>query len=177
MSVEKRTIDGRDFWFTAEQVVEEVPTTGEFRPTGRYYCTFSMRSPGPRIQGEILKDAQARVLLFDSEDEALAAGIQEVRARLSFPSKAYAVGLPYGNKDSEFEAYVRLLREQGVDVDKARVEDSYGRRWLHVWDSREDAERFAVLLRRETSNPDWEVYELSPPRPLGVQASSGVRFA
>lgn len=163
MSVSKQAIDGREFWFTAEQVFREVPVTGEYQPSDRYYCAFSVREPGPLIQGEVLKDSRGRARLFDSPEEAIAAGVQEVQARLA--PKAYAVGLPYGNKDAEFVTYVRLLKEQGVDPDKPRMEDSYGRKWLHGWDRREDAERFAVRLRRETHNPDWEVYELGPPCP------------
>jgi hypothetical protein len=42
------------------------------------------------------------------------------------------------------------------------VEDSFGHTWGHVWNTREAAERFAARLRKETRNPDWEVYELSP---------------
>src|SRR5208282_4387122 len=98
MSVEKHTIDGRDFWFTAEQVFEET-STGKYQPTTRYYCAFSVREPGPLIQGEVLKDSEGRARLFNSPAEAMAAGIQEVQARLGLAAKSYAVGLPYGNKD------------------------------------------------------------------------------
>jgi hypothetical protein len=166
MCVEKRNLNGRDFWFTAEQVFEETPTGG-YQPTGGYYCAFSVSEPGPLIQGEVLKDSEGRARLFASPDQAIAAGIREAQARLGLAPKAYAVGLPYGNKDAEFQVYVRLLGERGVDPGKHRVEDSYGRKWIHVWDNRDDAEQFAVVLRKETRNPDWEVYELSPPRPLG----------
>jgi hypothetical protein len=166
MPLEKRTIGGRDFWLTAEQVFEETPRS-EYKPTNRYYCAFSVREPGPLIEGEVLKDGDGRARLFNSQEEAISAGMQEIQARLGLAPKAYAVGLPYGNKDAEFVVYVRLLKKQGVNPDVPRVEDSYGRKWLHVWQKREDAEQFAVLLRRETRNPDWEVYELSPPRQLG----------
>jgi hypothetical protein len=56
MVVKKETIDGRQFWFTVEHVYREDPDTGEFTPTGQYYCAFSTREPGPLIQGEVLKD-------------------------------------------------------------------------------------------------------------------------
>ena len=45
------------------------------------------------------------------------------------------------------------------------MEDSFGRKWLHVWNTREEAERFAIQARQVTGNRDWEVYELSPLRP------------
>jgi hypothetical protein len=88
-----------------------------------------------------------------------------VKARLHLPGPVFAVGLPGGTKQSEFEAYVQVLREEGVDPEgKSRVEDSFGRKWIHVWDTREAAEQFATRLRQRTRNWNWEVYELSPLR-------------
>ena len=45
-------------------------------------------------------------------------------------------------KDAEFEAYARLLRQQGIDLGKLpRVpEPGTGNRWLYVWDSRQQAD-------------------------------------
>jgi hypothetical protein len=166
MAVEKRTIEGRDFWFTVEHVYKENPDTGDIIETGKYYCAFSTREPGPMIQGEVLKVDRGRAKLFSTSHEAVEAGIREVRARLSLPSKAYAVNLPYGTKEAEYNAYVNLLHQLGISVDdNSRVEDSFGRKWLHVWDTREEAERFAVQLRQATRDRDWEVYELRPLRP------------
>src|SRR4051794_40142857 len=40
-----------------------------------------------------------------------------------------------GTRDSEFQAYVRLLRQRGVDIGKVKrvLEPEAGRRWLYVW--------------------------------------------
>jgi len=176
VEVEKRTIDGREFWFTAEHVYKEDSDTGDHTPTGEYYCAFSTTEPGPMIQGEVLKDDRGRAKLFPSTQAALAAGFKEVESRLRLPSKAYAVGLPYGNKQKEFDAYLKLLQQEGITVeDSTRVEDSYGRQWVHIWDDRSEAEQFANRLRQVTGNRDWEVYDLSPPRLLagGQNGHSG----
>ena len=70
-----------------------------------------------------------------------------------------------GAKDAEFEAYSRLLRQQGIDLGKLpRVpEPGTGRRWLYVWDSQEKAEAFAVELRRRTRDKGWLVVEVGAP--------------
>jgi hypothetical protein len=64
-----------------------------------------------------------------------------------------------GTKDAEFQAYVRLLRQSGVDLGKLpRVpEPGTGRRWLYVWKTAEDAGKFAAELRRRTGDDGWEV--------------------
>jgi hypothetical protein len=168
VEVRKQNVEGRDFWFTAEHVSKEDPDTGDLIATGQYYCAFSTTEPGPLIQGEVLKDHRGRAQLFPTPEQAIAAGIREVQSRLRLPPRAYAVGLPYGNKQSEFDAYVKLLRQQGLvtsESDSTRVENSFGRKWLHVWNDRGEAERFASQLRQVTGNRDWEVYDLSPPRP------------
>jgi hypothetical protein len=97
------------------------------------------------------------------------AGIKEVQARLKIPATVFAIGLPEGMKQAEFEVYVRFLREEGIDPDaSSRVEDSFGRKWVHVWDTREAAERFAARVRGATRNSSWEVYQLNPlPAPNG----------
>ena len=120
------------------------------------------------IQGEVLKDDRGRAKLFPTAEKALAAGIEEVKSRLHVPTKAYAVGLPYESKPRDSDAYVKLLQQQGIaNDDSTRVEDSFGRKWVHVWDNRGEAEQFANRLRHVTGKRDWEVYDLSPPRPLG----------
>lgn len=162
MQTHEKEIEGRKFWFTVERPYRTNEETGELVPAGGYYCAFSTREPGALIQGEIVKDDRGRARLFSTAQAALEAGIKEVQARLSYPAEAFAVGLPGGTKDAEFQAYVDLLRAKGIDPQK-RVEDSYGRKWLHVWDNRKDAESFAARLRKETRNPYWEVYDLSPP--------------
>jgi hypothetical protein len=165
MKVEKRQVDGRHFWFTIEQPYAPDPETGELTQASGYYVAFSVREPSAMIAGEFVKDDHGRVKLFSTPDEALQEGIKEVKARLRTPAKAFAVGLPGGTKDAEFQAYVKLLKDRGIELDKPRVEDSFGRKWLHVWENRDEAEKFAAHLRKETRNPSWEVYELVPPTP------------
>ncbi len=55
-----------------------------------------------------------------------------------------------GANNAEFEAYARLLHQQGLDLGKLpRVPDpGTGRRWLYLWESREKAQSFADLLKK-----------------------------
>ena len=171
MTVEKRQVAGRDFWFTTERPYTPDPETGDLVEAGGYYVAFSVREPSAFIAGEIVKDDRGRAKLFPTAKEALEGGINEVKARLGAPAKTFAVGLPGGTRDVEFQAYGRLLKDRGIDLDKPRVEDSFGRKWLYVWDNRGDAEKFAAQLRKETRNPNWEVYELVPPTPATQAAA------
>lgn len=68
-------------------------------------------------------------------------------------------------KDAEFEAYARLLRQQGIDLGKLpRAPDpATGRRWLYVWDSPEKARAFAEELRKRTCDDAWVVDEVDAP--------------
>jgi hypothetical protein len=77
-----------------------------------------------------------------------------------------------GTKDAEFEAYARLLRQRGADLGKLpRVpEPATNRRWLYVWNTREEAEAFARELKKRTGDRAWSVLELNAPiseGPLG----------
>ncbi|HVA45424.1 MAG TPA: hypothetical protein VNH11_03475 [Pirellulales bacterium] len=74
-----------------------------------------------------------------------------------------------GTKDAEFEAYVRLLRQQGVDLGKLprAPEPGTARRWLYVWDSREKAQAFADELKRRTGEKAWVVTEVTAPASEG----------
>lgn len=83
---------------------------------------------------------------------------------------AFTVGLPGGTPNYEFEAYIRQLEKQGVNItDAPRVVDPVsGDRWVYAWSSRADAEAFATELRRESENEGWRVHELP-----GVKPSSG----
>jgi hypothetical protein len=74
-----------------------------------------------------------------------------------------------GTKDAEFEAYARLLKQQGVDLGKLpRAPDpETGRRWLYVWDSPENAQAFADELKRRTRDDAWKVVEVSAPSSEG----------
>jgi hypothetical protein len=171
MPTEKRQIEGRDFWFSIERPYQPDPETGELHEAPGYYVAFSVQEPSPLLQGEIVQDDQDRARLFPTPAAALEAGIKEVKARLSISVRVFAVGLPGGTTQSEFAVYTRLLREEGTDPEaRPRVEDSFGRRWHHVWDTREAAERFAARLRRETGNANWEVYELTPLSPPAGEA-------
>lgn len=165
MPTEKHQVEGRDFWFSIERPYQPDPETGDLKEAPGFYVAFSVREPSAILKGEIVKDDRGRARLFPSPPAALEAGIKEVKARLKIPATVFAVGLPGGTKQQEFEVYARLLREEGIDLDaKPRVEDSFGRKWLHVWDTRQAAERFAARVRRETRNSNWEVYELTPLR-------------
>ena len=71
----------------------------------------------------------------------------------------FIVTKPGGITDGEFEAYVRLLEEIGVDISNAprTAEPGTSRRWLHVWKNRQQAERFATELGRRTWDSSWQV--------------------
>ncbi len=172
MSIAKRQIEGHDFWFSVERPYQSDPETGDLKEADGYYVAFSVCEPSAILPGEIVKDDLGRAKLFRSSAQALEAGIQEVKARLRIPGRVFAVGLPGHPKPQESEAYARLLREQGINPEAGhRLEDSFGRKWLHVWDTRDEAERFAARLRKETRNRYWEVYELTPLRPPNGKAA------
>ena len=71
----------------------------------------------------------------------------------------FVVYHPGGNTNAEFEAYVRLLRQRGVDIGKLpRVPDpETGQRWLYVWDTQEKADAFAAELKKRTASKNWVV--------------------
>ena len=73
----------------------------------------------------------------------------------------YSVTKPMGTRDSEFEAYTRLLEDLGIDVSNSpRVpEPGTNRRLLYAWQKRIKAERFADELRRRTGDADWMVHQ------------------
>ena len=74
---------------------------------------------------------------------------------------AYTVYFPGGNTDSEFQAYLRLLRQNGVDIGNApRIPDPETQnKWLYVWNSKKDAEAFRDELASITGTEDWGVHE------------------
>ncbi len=78
----------------------------------------------------------------------------------------FAVTLPMGTKDAEFETYVRLLRQQGKDLGNLpRVPDpeNPGRRWVYVWNTEEEARLFANELNEQTETTGWRVEETAAP--------------
>jgi hypothetical protein len=79
----------------------------------------------------------------------------------------FTVDLPDGMRDFEFQAYLRMLVRDGVNIaDTTRVQDPRkGSRWLHSWLDRAEAEQFASRLRRDTEDPAWQVYDLPEVEP------------
>jgi hypothetical protein len=75
--------------------------------------------------------------------------------------QAFTVTMPGGIKDLDYEAYVRLLDQAGIDVtDMPRIlERGKPNRWLYAWTERADAERFVKELRKATRNKSWRVHE------------------
>jgi hypothetical protein len=68
-----------------------------------------------------------------------------------------------GGTNVDFEEYLQLLRQEGVDL--ARVprvpEPDNRRRWLHVWDQKARAQAFAQELRKRTGDNAWKVVEVN----------------
>jgi hypothetical protein len=84
----------------------------------------------------------------------------------------FTVSLPGGARDLVFEAYIRLLEKNGVNVASTeRVADPVtNKRWLHAWQKKPAAQKFADELRQNTENDKWEVYPVphgNRPGPLG----------
>ena len=71
----------------------------------------------------------------------------------------FVVNRPVGTKNGEYEAYVRLLRQRGIDLGNSdRVPDpGTHRQWLYVWPTRDAAEEFAGALRDQTRDREWAV--------------------
>lgn len=82
----------------------------------------------------------------------------------------FTVTRPGGTKDKEFEAYSRLLRQRGKTLGNLpRVPDPENprRRWVYVWDTQEEAQKFAEELQEETGQNGWRVETTSTPPSLG----------
>lgn len=82
----------------------------------------------------------------------------------------YTVTRSAGTKDAEFETYLRLLRQQGKALGNLpRVPDPENpqRRWVHVWDTREEAQQFADELTAETGANGWHVEPTTVPPSVG----------
>ena len=78
----------------------------------------------------------------------------------------FTVTGPVGTKDAEFEAYARLLRQQGKDLGNLpRVPDPENprRRWVYVWNTQEEAQQFADELKEQTGGNDWRVEPTAAP--------------
>ena len=84
----------------------------------------------------------------------------------------FTVGLPGVTRNFEYEAYLRLLERNGVNVANThRVADPVTRKkWLHAWSNEAAAQKFAAKLRKQSNHDNWKVYTLphgEPPGPLG----------
>src|SRR5947209_9514975 len=78
----------------------------------------------------------------------------------------FTVTRPVGAKDAAFEAYVRLLRQQGKDLaNLPRVPDPENprRRWVYVWNTQEEAQQFADELKEQTGDNGWRVEPTAAP--------------
>ncbi len=79
--------------------------------------------------------------------------------------RVYTVRKPEFNTDREFQAYIDLLEEIGIDIANVprTPEPGTTNRWLYVWRSRPQAERFARELGRRLRDPSWAVHEFDIP--------------
>jgi hypothetical protein len=80
----------------------------------------------------------------------------------------FTVMRPGGVKDVKYRPYLRLLRQRGIDLGKARrvAEPERAQRWLPVWDTRSEAQDFVDELVKRTT-PGWQVAETSQPISTG----------
>src|SRR5260370_38762449 len=72
----------------------------------------------------------------------------------------FTVTRPGGTKEVEFEAYARLLRQQGKELgDLPRVRDPENPtpHWVYVWNTHEEAQQFADELKDRTGDNGWRV--------------------
>lgn len=77
-----------------------------------------------------------------------------------------------GANGAEFQAYLRLLRQRGINLGRLpRVPEPENRgRWLYVWEDATEAQRFAEDLKERTGDDSWQVVETAAPPsegPLG----------
>jgi hypothetical protein len=79
--------------------------------------------------------------------------------------KVYTVKKHGLNTDREYQAYVDLLQDIGIDIaDVPRIpEPGPTNRWLYVWQSKPLAERFARELGARLRDSSWFVYEFDVP--------------
>ena len=96
-------------------------------------------------------------------------GLRVVQSLASEAKEAimrFTVTRPGGTKDAEFEAYARLLRQQGKDLSnlpRAPDPENPRRRRAHVWNTQEEAQQFADELKQETGENGWRVESTAAP--------------
>lgn len=91
----------------------------------------------------------------------------------------YIVYRPDGNTKDEFQEYVRLLRQSGIDIGKLpRMPDPVtGKNWLYVWTDRAKAEEFRTELSEQFADANlWKVEEVNTHPSEGPIGPLVVRF-
>lgn len=73
----------------------------------------------------------------------------------------YTVTKDPGTTDDEFQAYVDLLEAVGIDITNVprTPEPGTNKRWLYVWQNRDQADRFVNELRLRTRDNSWHRYD------------------
>ncbi len=79
--------------------------------------------------------------------------------------KVYTVRKPEPNTDREYKAYTDLLQSIGIDVANVprTPEPGTSSRWLYVWKSKPQAERFARELGERLRDRTWQVHGFELP--------------
>jgi hypothetical protein len=79
--------------------------------------------------------------------------------------KVYTVRKQGANTDREFQAYIDLLQDIGIDISNVprTPEPGTPNRWLYVWTNKILAERFARELGARLHDPSWFVHEFELP--------------
>ena len=87
--------------------------------------------------------------------------------------RVYTVRKPGPNTDREFQAYIDLLQDIGIDIANVprTPEPGTTNRWLYLWKSKPQAERFARELGGRLRDRSWYVHEFDLPddEPLDEQ--------
>src|SRR5262249_53064797 len=120
------------------------------------------RAPLQRLRKQEWHRGCRGVIMAGVRATGFGVGVPDEIAKRRKGAMGFTVYLPGGAKDSEVEAYARLLRQQGKDLGKLpRVrEEGTDNRWLHVWGVLAEAEAFARELRKRTGNKEWTVREV-----------------
>lgn len=79
--------------------------------------------------------------------------------------RVYTVRKSEPNTGREYQAYIDLLEEIGVDIAEVprTPEPGTTNRWLYVWRSKVEAERFARELGGRLHDPSYTVHEFESP--------------
>jgi hypothetical protein len=79
--------------------------------------------------------------------------------------QVYTVRKQGANTDREFQAYIDLLEDIGIDITNVprTLEPDTTNRWLYVWTNKILAERFARELGARLRDPSWFVHQFELP--------------